>query len=253
MKTKHQGRQRIRAGLLVCLGMALQLCACVEALANDGYRLWLRYDPLPANAVKDYRARVTSVVVQGQSPTLDAVRTELVSGCTGLFGGSVPLAQKVERDGAVVVGTPSGSPLIDGLGWGRQLAALGPEGFRIRTVRLGGRSVTVIASQGETGALYGAFHFLRLIQTQQPVNKLDVSRRPRLQLRVLNHWDNLDRSVERGYAGRSLWDWDALPQKVDPRLVDYARANASIGINGSVLNNVNANSKSLSAEYLQKT
>jgi alpha-glucuronidase len=80
-----------------------------------------------------------------------------------------------------------------------------------------------------------------------------VSERPRLGLRVLDHWDNLDGSVERGYAGRSLWDWDALPQKVDPRLRDYARANASVGINGSVLNNVNADAKSLSAEYLRKT
>ncbi|HEX8149595.1 MAG TPA: alpha-glucuronidase family glycosyl hydrolase [Pyrinomonadaceae bacterium] len=253
MKTKHQGRKRIRAAVLVCAAFALHLLAGAIAKAEDGYRLWLRYDPLPANVVKGYRLRVTSVVVQGQSPTLDAVRTELVGGCKGLLGGPVPLAEKVERDGAVVAGTPSGSPLIDGLGWGRQLAALGPEGFLIRTFRLGGRPVTVIASQGETGALYGAFHFLRLIQTQQSISNLDVSQRPRLQLRVLNHWDNLDRSVERGYAGRSLWDWEALPQKVDPRLVDYARANASVGINGSVLNNVNANSKSLSAEYLHKT
>jgi alpha-glucuronidase len=253
MKQTHTRRRRLRAAALVCAAFALQLCMGAKAAAEDGYRLWLRYDPLPANVVKDYRARVTSVVVQGQSPTLDAVRTELVGGCAGLLGGSVALAQKVERDGAVVVGTPLSSPLIDGLGWGRQLAALGPEGFRIRTAKLGGRTVTVIASRGETGALYGAFHFLRLLQTQQPINSLDVSQKPRLQLRVLNHWDNLDGSVERGYAGRSLWDWEALPRRVDPRLVDYARANASVGINGSVLNNVNANSKSLSAEYLRKT
>ena len=253
MKKTYPGRKRIRTWLLICAACALQLFAGAAVSADDGYRLWLRYDPLPAHVVKDYRARVTSVVVQGQSPTLDAIRTELASGCMGLLGGSVPLAGKVERDGALVVGTPSGSPLIDGLGWGRQLAALGPEGFRIRTVRLGGRSVTVIASQGETGALYGAFHFLRLMQTLQPVSNLDVSQKPRLQIRVLDHWDNLDRSVERGYAGRSLWDWEALPGKVDPRLVDYARANASVGVNGSVLNNVNANSKSLSAEYLRKT
>src|SRR6185436_10313260 len=71
--------------------------------------------------------------------------------------------------------------------------------------------------------------------------------------RVLNHWDNLDgSSIERGYAGRSLWDWKALPETVDPRLRDYARANASIGINGSLLNNVNASAQSLSADYLRK-
>jgi alpha-glucuronidase len=252
MKKTYQGRRRIGTWGLVCLAFALQLFAGTTK-AEDGYRLWLRYDPLPANVVKDYRARITSVVVQGQSPTLDAIRTELVVGSSGLLGGPVPLAEKVERDGALVVGTPSASPLIDGLGWGRGLAALGPEGFRIRTVKLGGRSATVIASQGEVGALYGAFHFLRLMQTLRSIDNLDVSQKPRLQIRVLNHWDNLDRSVERGYAGRSLWDWDALPGRVDPRLVDYARANASVGINGSVLNNVNADSRSLSAEYLLKT
>ena len=69
----------------------------------------------------------------------------------------------------MVVGTPDSSPLINRLGWQRQLAALGPEGFRIRSVKLAGRSVTVIASSGETGALYGAFHFLRLMQTLQPI------------------------------------------------------------------------------------
>ena len=253
MKKMYPGHQLKRAARLVCLAAALQLLAGATAAAEDGYRLWLRYDPLPRRMVEVYRPRVASVVVEGKSPTLDAIRTELAGGCTGLLGGSVPLAEKVERDGAVVVGTPQSSPLVAGLGWQRQLDALGPEGFRIRSAKLGGRPVTVIASGGEAGALYGAFHFLRLLQTQQPINNLDISQKPRLQLRVLNHWDNLDRSVERGYAGRSLWDWEALPGKVDPRLVDYARANASAGINGSVLNNVNANSKSLSAEYLLKT
>lgn len=176
MRTKHQAHRRIGTWGLVCLAVALQLFACVEALADDGYRLWLGYDPLSANVAKGYRARITSVVVQGQSPTLDAVRTELVGGCTGLLGGPVPLALKVERDGAVVAGTPSGSPLIDGLGWHKQLAALGPEGFRIRTVRLGGRAVTVIASQGETGALYGAFHFLRLMQTGQSISNRPLAK-----------------------------------------------------------------------------
>ena len=253
MRTTGNGRKRIGAAGLLGLAVALQLLAVSGARADDGYRLWLRYDRLPENVAKGYRPRVTSIVVQGESPTLDAVRVELSGGCERLLDGSIPFANRIDGDGAVVVGTPSNSPLIDGLDWGRQLAALGPEGFRIRTTKVGGRSVTVIASQGEVGALYGAFHFLRLLQTLQPIANLDVSQKPRLQLRVLNHWDNLDGSVERGYAGRSLWDWDALPGKVDPRLIDYARANASIGINGSVLNNVNADAKSLSAEYLQKT
>jgi alpha-glucuronidase len=244
-------RRRNRIGFFVCLLVFAQSFAAT-AEAEDGYRLWLRYDPLPAESVRVYRARVTSVVVQGKSPTLDAVRTELVNGLAGLLGQDVPGASEV-NDGAVVVGTPRSSPLVASLRLDRQLAALGPEGFVIRSLRLGHRAVTLIASDGETGALYGAFHFLRLLQTLRPVDKLDVSERPRLRLRLLNHWDNLDGQIERGYAGRSLWNWDALPRTIDPRLRDYARADASIGINGSVLNNVNADARSLSAEYLRKT
>ena len=248
----NPGHSRSCRGYLVCLIAALQVLLGAAVKAEDGYRLWLRYDALPEPARDAYRPRVTSLVAPGDSATLDAIRRELVNGCAGLLGQPLPSAGAVERDGAVVIGTPESSPLIRGLNWGRQLAALGPEGFRIRSVRLRGRAVTVIASAGEVGALYGAFHFLRLIQTLQPLGSLDVSERPRLQRRVLNHWDNLDGSIERGYAGRSLWDWKTLPEKVDPRVHDYARANASLGINGSVLNNVNANSRSLSGEYLRK-
>jgi alpha-glucuronidase len=110
----------------------------------------------------------------------------------------------------------------------------------------------VIASQSDVGALYGVFYYLRLLQTLKPIARLDVSEKPRLQLRMLDHWDNLDGTIERGYAGRSLWNWNELPEKIDPRLSDYARANSSIGINGVVLNNVNANAQILTAEYLRK-
>jgi alpha-glucuronidase len=142
---------------------------------------------------------------------------------------------------------------VAGLGWDQDLAALGDEGYVIRSARMGGHAVTVIASRGEVGPLYGVFHLLRLMQTEQPIAALDLRERPRIQRRVLNHWDNLDGTIERGYAGASLWKWDELPGRVDPRVADYARANASIGINGSVINSVNANPKSLSAAYIEKT
>jgi alpha-glucuronidase len=102
------------------------------------------------------------------------------------------------------------------------------------------------------GVLHGAFHFLRLLQTHQPITSLAIAEHPRIQHRILDHWDNLDGSVERGYAGRSLWDWFTLPEYRSPRYADYARANASLGINGTVLTNVNANAISLTPEYLVK-
>jgi alpha-glucuronidase len=244
---------RSRKVFIICLCIALQIFAAARAGAEDGYRLWLRYELLPQHAISLYRPRVAAVVVEGKSATLDILRAELADGCSRMIGQRVPVAGEVNGDGALIAGTPRSSHLIAGLGWERELTALGPEGFRIRSVKLGRHVATVIASIGEVGTLYGAFHFLRLMQTLQSINRLDVNQKPGLRLRVLDHWDNLDGTVERGYAGRSLWGWNSLPSKVDARLLDYARANASIGINGSVLNNVNASSESLSNEYLRAT
>lgn len=110
----------------------------------------------------------------------------------------------------------------------------------------------LVAARRDVGVLYGMFHLLRLLQRGMLLHGLDVRESPRVALRVLDHWDNLDRYVERGYAGSSLWDWQTLPQWRDPRYTDYARANASLGINGTVLNNVNASALSLSPAYLAK-
>jgi alpha-glucuronidase len=246
-------RERNHKVFITCFIAVLQSLFVLNARADDGYRLWLRYEPLPSQIIKTYQPFVTSLVVPGESATLDAVRTELDNGWGMLLGIRIPIVKEIDRDGAVVVGTPESSRLISNIKWGRQLADLGAEGFRIRSVKVAGRSVTVIASSSEVGALYGAFYFLRLMQTLQPLGNLNVSQSPRLQLRVLNHWDNLDGTIERGYAGKSLWNWNDLPGKVDPRLRDYARANASIGINGAVINNVNSSSRSLTNEYLRKT
>jgi alpha-glucuronidase len=199
-----------------------------NAKADDGSRLWLRYDQLPSR-------HVGSIAVQGQSPTFEVIRREL-RGAGIVVGNS--------DDASVVIGLPQTSTLIRKLGWESELQKLGPEGFRIRTIK----NVVVIASTTDIGTLYGTFHFLRLLQTEQPIDRLQTDQRPRLKLRLLNHWDNIDGSIERGYAGKSLW----IGMDNNQRLLDYARANASIGINGSVLNNVNANSEFLTAQYLKK-
>lgn len=103
------------------------------------------------------------------------------------------------------------------------------------------------------GTLYGVYGLLRLQQTDAlPKGNRTITEVPAFQYRVLNHWDNLDRSVERGYAGKSLWNWEELPDTVSPVYEEYARANASIGINATAINNVNANALILTDEYLQK-
>jgi alpha-glucuronidase len=234
------------------LAVSLALSASATAHSETGYDLWLRYRPVGQGPLlREYRSALASIVAPGGSPTIEVAAAELRRGLAGLLAAEVPLAARA-AEGAVLLGTPLTSPEIAGLGWGEALARLGPEGYRIRATRVGKSPAIVIASEGEAGVLYGAFHLLRLIQTRQPLAGVDIAERPRIQRRLLNHWDNLDGSIERGYAGRSLWRWEELPGRVDPRVLDYARANASLGLNGSVLNNVNASPRSLTAEDLAK-
>ena len=110
-----------------------------------------------------------------------------------------------------------------------------------------------ISSPTDRGILYGTYHLLRLQAMNTDIESiLPITENPSYDLRILNHWDNLDGTIERGYAGQSLWQWEELPNTLSPRYIDYARANASIGINGTVLNNVNASPQILSDSYLQK-
>jgi alpha-glucuronidase len=220
------------------------------ALAEDGYELWLRYHPLPAAQLNLQRPRATQLVVNAPTPVLAAARAELQRGLTGMLGAAPALSERATLDGAIIAGTSTSSSTIARLNL--QLRELGPEGFIIRSLIVDGHAATVIAANSDSGVLYGAFRLLQMLQTGQSLQRLDVRDAPREKLRLLNHWDNLDGHVERGYAGSSIWDWWKLPEYVDPRYTDYARANASIGINGAVLNNVNANATILKTEYLLK-
>lgn len=181
--------------------------------AEDGSRLWLRQTPVN-------QASVCCLVT---SPTLAVAREELAA----LWqGGEVDLqlcADETHR-------------------------RLGKEGYTIRT----SEGKTVLEAATEQGLLYATYHLLRLQAEGPDCTRLDIREKPAFDIRVLNHWDNLDGTVERGYAGRSLWKWEELTDSVPARYREYARANASVGINGTVLNNVNASAEILSAGYLQK-
>ncbi len=232
-------------GALLCLvGVA------PAAHAEDGYDLWLRYRPLAAEQRAALASVSTGIVAPAPaSATLRAAVAELTTGLAGLTARNVPVTPAV-ADGSLVIGTPRSSPRIARLKL--PLAPLGADGYLLRSVELDGQRVTVIAANEDIGALYGAFAWLRLAQTGGNLANLDTASAPRIERRLLNHWDNLDGSVERGYAGASIWDWWRLPDVVDLRYTDYARANASIGINGAVLNNVNAQPEILTAAYLAK-
>lgn len=194
-------------------GSVCFLSLALTLWAEDGSRLWLRQTPVN-------QASVCCLVT---SPTLTVAREELAA----LWqGGEVDLqlcADETHR-------------------------RLGKEGYTIRT----SEGKTVLGAATEQGLLYATYHLLRLQAEGADCSRLDIQEKPAFDIRVLNHWDNLDGTIERGYAGRSLWKWEELTDSVSARYREYARANASVGINGTVLNNVNASPEILSADYLQK-
>lgn len=210
-----------RALLLIVLGFAAP-----AARGEDGYRLWLRYDPVenppPLGGV------VLATPDGAESPTIAAARNELVEGLSGLAG--VVPAIALENNAAPVDGA-------------------GTEGFALRTDATG---IVRISANSDVGVLYGAFALLRHIQTGGSLDGLDIASAPRITHRLLNHWDNLNGTIERGYAGNSLWEWFYLPDVRNSRYRDYARACASIGINGAVITNVNANALVLTPTWLAK-
>ncbi|HEY0333089.1 MAG TPA: alpha-glucuronidase family glycosyl hydrolase [Stenotrophomonas sp.] len=218
-------------------------------LAEDGHDLWLRYRPVPVAQAQAWQPWLQRVDAPQATPTQRAARDELLRGVQGLLG-RAPGESGPGNAPTLIVGTPASSPSIAALDL--PMAELGGEGYLLRQLHKEGRDVLVVAAREDVGTLYGVFHLLRLLQTGRAVAGLDIIERPRLKLRMLDHWDNLDRTVERGYAGESIWDWHKLPDYLDPRYTDYARANASIGINGTVLNNVNSNALSLTQPYLEK-
>ena len=183
---------------------------------------------------------------------MQIIQKEIKNGLDNPLGQDIPVMEAVKSDGALVIGTSAGSGLIQKLDYSPMLDTLGKEGYIITSAAINDYSATVIASISDIGLLYGTFHLLKIIQTQKSIQETNIVSKPKIQHRLLNHWDNLDRTVERGYAGKSLWKWDELPETIDARYKDYARACASIGINGTVINNVNANPAILIPEYLKK-
>lgn len=186
----------------------------LPSFSEDGSRLWLRYDTVS----------VRKQIYKGiDSPVIRLAENEL---STFWKGGKVSLQLMADSE----------------------YFALGKDGYTINVEN----GTTVLRSMSETGLLYAAYHLLRLQACGEDCSRLDIKEKPLNDIRILNHWDNPDGTIERGYAGRSLWKWDELPAKVSPRYAEYARANASIGINGTVLNNVNASPEALSSDNLKK-
>lgn len=230
----------------ILIGLVL-LGYSTMAISQNGYDLWLDYKKVSdASLLSDYQNQIQSVYFPGQGETLDVARAELKLGLDALLGSTTEFSSTSSNNGTLIVS--KFDALDQKIKKNLKKITIPKDGFYIGQVS----GNTIITATEDVGLLYGVFHFLRLLQTQQPVAKVTLLEGPKIDLRLLNHWDNLDGTIERGYAGKSLWKWQKLPTYIDQRYIDYARANASIGINGTVLTNVNANAWLLTPSYIDK-
>lgn len=224
---------------------------CHHIFANEGYKLWLQYDYIKNESLRQhYLSSIEKLVPSGNSETINIAQKELKRGLSSMLGAE--FSSKDNASNVVIFGSKANLPEDVLLQLGNAYNEINEEGYIIKSYSLRGKNHIVISGNSDVGVLYGVYNFLKLLQTNKPLEKLNIKDSPKIQVRILNHWDNLDRTVERGYAGFSIWDWHRLPDYLDPRYTDYARANASIGINGAVLNNVNANALILTPQYLEK-
>lgn len=236
---------------LIFLTLAIAFAALPASVnAEDGYQLWLRYVPLKAQIRARATPRSLVVLSNPNSPTLDVATRELQRGFGGMTGARLRITPKI-GPGAIVLAKSEGLSALGGQGV--NLQSLGSEGFVIRSMLRKGKKFTLIAANSDIGLLYGSFRLLEIIEQGATLDQVNVQSAPKVELRLLDHWDNLDHSIERGYAGGSIWDWWKLPDWKAPRYIDYARANASIGINGAVLNNVSSKTSDiLTSRYIAK-
>ncbi|MGV8827255.1 MAG: alpha-glucuronidase family glycosyl hydrolase [Breznakibacter sp.] len=217
--------------------------------AQTGSNLWFTNVTPDANNLE---LCPKSIVVKGNGTTIDVARKELHEGLETLFQKKIKETKKISTN-CLVLGLRSNHDINSLLTSSRhQNAKLKNDGFIICSIgKTPGK--TLITADNERGILYGVFHYLRALQTQNIGNgMLDMVETPSYQYRLLNHWDNLDGTVERGYAGHSIFKWDEPSEQANSKYQEYARANASIGINGTVLNNVNATPQVLTEEYIRK-
>lgn len=232
--------------------LIISILTTTELHGEDGYRLWLRYDPITNDQLrKHYQSVIGHWIVTSESATAEVIKQELRMALPGLLGRDIPETTRIPQKNVLIIGTANALAAIIA-DHADRVKSLGNEGYMITSIGERRNRRLIVVANTDIGCLYGTFHLLRLIQTEQTLDNVHIESVPKTRVRILNHWDNLDRSVERGYAGFSLWDWHKLPDYVDPRYIDYARANASIGINGAVLTNVNANALILTPQYITK-
>jgi alpha-glucuronidase len=220
------------------------LFAATPARAETGYEGWLRYALLDKSAAQQYATLPNSIAILGDSPILASAQEELLRGLKGMLNRAPSVTTAPLQKPAIVleVSAPSAS---------HQKDSVTNDAFWIITsTRIHNFPCLLIKSASDRGVLYGVFALLSAIARHEPLASLNKSQEPSAPIRWIDQWDNLDGTIERGYAGRSIF-FDNNNVRPDlSRVRDYARLLASVGINGIAINNVNANPHAIEPDFL---
>jgi alpha-glucuronidase len=232
---------------ILVLSLAAMATAAV-CRAETGYEAWLRYAPFDSGTAHKNQFFPTNIVVAGNSIVLQSAKQEWIRGIQRMTGSSGRAAPNLAGQRTLVLGALKDlrNPALR-LPRGKRLSE---EGFWLRSAKLHGSDCLVVAGGSDRGVLYGVFALLSKIARGDDVSAIDEIQQPYAPIRWANQWDNLDGSIERGYAGRSIFFENGNVRADLSRVRDYARLLASVGINGCAINNVNANPRALEPDFL---
>jgi alpha-glucuronidase len=224
------------------------LAAATTAKAEDGSAAWLRYAPLNVEAARRYQSLPATTVLLNDTLVLTTAQTELVRGVRGMLSRTLRIGSGIPTEDAILIGT---------LAQLRRIAPdlkpqqnLSRDSYWLTSARVRSYRCILILGASERGALYGVFAFLSRLAMHLSISDLNDVQQPSAPVRWANQWDNLDGTIERGYAGRSIFFENGSVRTDLARVSEYARLLASVGINGCTVNNVNADLRILDADFI---
>ena len=239
--------RQFKTGILQVLVLASWNVGALHA--DSGQEAWLRYAPLDGATREKYESLPANLVVLGDSPVFESARSEMIRGNKGLTGKTLVSARSIERKSIVLGTLTSLHAVAPGLA---PPNGLGMDGYWLVNAKIRGFDCLVIAGLTDRGVLYGVFALLSKIARGENVSPLGEVQQPFVAMRWVDQWDNLNGSIERGYAGPSIFFENGSVRADLTRAAEYARLLASIGINGCTINNVNADPRIMDDGFISQ-
>ena len=217
--------------------------------SETGYDAWLRYESIDDKATKERYDQLPAVIVALEDTSIiKSAQEEMLRGVHGMLGRTLRVESKLPDENAILLG--SFVSIKKAIPSFASPANLKEDGYVLKLIKINGHSHMVITAPNDRGVLYGVFALLRKMAVRESIEALDEHQEPYAPIRMLDHWDNLDGTIERGYAGPSIFFANNNVVEDLSRVRDYARLMASVGINACSINNVNANPRVITPEFL---